>query len=407
VTGPRVEIDVAAVTALAAELAAAAAELARIAAATQLVAVHPAVMAAAPRAPVRVARALAHLEPAVRGLAALPLGYTALSTDAARQAAELAAAEASDAVLAGAGVLVGAPWGIADATAGALVSAGLRSADPAVLLVRGALDAWIPEGPGVVREVPAPAGTQLATIDDLYRRVGGLRPGEVEVTPVRGADGTVRYLVLLRGMEPSLNPTLNTPGQAVKSSRGADAHTRAVAAAMRRAGVPPGAELMLAGHSQGGITAMNLAAAGGYRVTHVVTAGSPIANKRAGRARVLALEHQGDLVPDLDGAEETANRWLAVHRFGGDRRISRVAAHHGLRTGYLPELATPGFAADPGVRGWLEGTAPYLAGQPGPPRRFRLDSGPYPEPDAVRIARDLVAGSRRRDPLTGPGAAGA
>lgn len=372
-----VRVDVAGVAALATELAAAGAELAAIASATQVVLANPALVWALSRSPVETARAVARIERALlgpRGLTGVAAGYAVLAVDAAGQAADLAAAEAGAAVLR-------AQWGALDTAAGLLLGTGLRTADLAVVAGGGALDHWIPQGPGVVRDVPAGKPLPPApTLTDLYGRVGELAVGEVEVAPVLGADGVVRYVVLIRGIEPSLNPTLNTPWQAVKSSRGsADSHSRAVAEALRRAGVPAGSELMLVGHSQGGITAMNVAAAGRYRVTHVVTAGSPIANKRPA-ARILAIENRGDLVPDLDAVDERTNPQRTVYRFEADRRLSQAAANHSLDSGYLPELSDPRFGADPGVRAYLDSAAPYLLSRPGVPRRFRLDAGPYPPP---------------------------
>jgi hypothetical protein len=162
--------------------------------------------------------------------------------------------------------------------------------------------------------------------------------------------------------------------------------------------VPAGAELLLVGHSQGGIAAMNLAGdpalngpAGRYRITHVVAAGSPIGNKRPnGRTRVLGVEHQGDLIPELDGIEERATGWRTLYRFGRDRRVSLAVQHHSINAGYVPELAGSRFGTDPAVCAYLSSAAPYLLSQAGLPRRFRLDAGPYAEPDAVRLVRRLL-----------------
>jgi hypothetical protein len=351
-----IAVDVGGVGRLAVTLTGAVGELVRIAMSAQATAVHPALLGAAAREPARVARAVYEIERAVAGIRRLAAGYARLAADATAQVAALQM----------------------DSAAGALAGVGLRTADLTIAAGGAVLARVIPERPGVVREVPAgdplPAAPSLA---QSYERIRYLRPGEVEVVPVLGADGVIRYLVLLRGMEPSLNRTVNTPPQAVRSSRlGADAYSRGITAALRTAGIPPGSQLMLVGHSQGGAAAMNVAAGGPYRVTHVVTAGSPIANKRpAPGVRVLAVENQGDLVPDLDAAEERSNGWRTVHRFGTDRRLSQLATHHGIASGYLPELAGDRFSADPAVRAYLAGASPYLHGRPGAPLRYRLDTG--------------------------------
>ncbi len=360
----------------------------------QWIPAHPALIGAAVHAPVQVGRAVVDLERAALSARLLAAAYSALAAETAGQAAALVAAQAGDTAAlmvtqtgqaaalmvtqtGQAAALMAARAG--DAAAGLVVGAGLRAADLGIGVGGRLLAGAIPEGPGVVTEVPAPAPLPTSpALTDLYARVAGLAAGEVEVAPVLGADGVVRYLVLMRGMEPGVNPTVNTPGQAVRSSRlPSEAYSRAVLAALRRADVPRGAELMLVGHSQGGAAAMNVAAGRGYSVTHVVVAGSPIANKRTGAVRVLAVENQGDLVPDLDADEERANRSRTVYRFGDDRRLSRAAIHHGLRTGYLPELASARFSGHAGVRAYLDSAAPYLDGRPGAPRRFRLDAGPY------------------------------
>lgn len=360
-----ITVDVPAVAAVGARFSATAAELTAIASVVERSLVVAAAIQGnlafslrAVHVPALVARAVLEAERAAVGTRILAAGYVALASDAAGQVAAITA----------------------DTAAGSLVGVGLRAADIAILAGGRLLAESMPEGPGQVRDVPAPPPLPPApTLADLYGRIASLAPGEMEVAPVLGADGAVRYVVLLRGMEPSLNPTLNTPAQAVRSSRlPSDSYSRAVAAAMERAGVPPGSEVMLVGHSQGGITALNVAAAGAYRVTHVVVAGAPIANKRAPDAQVLAIEHQGDLVPELDGTEEPSNSWRTGYRFGAAPRLSHAAAGHGLRTGYLPELADARFAADPGVRAYLDSAAPYLRGRPGPSRRFRLDAGPMP-----------------------------
>lgn len=63
--------------------------------------------------------------------------------------------------------------------------------------------------------------------------------------------------------------------------------------------------ILLAGHSLGGITAGDLASdsefLADHNVTDVITAGSPIDNNRISESiHVLEIDHEGDIVPDLD-----------------------------------------------------------------------------------------------------------
>lgn len=93
-----------------------------------------------------------------------------------------------------------------------------------------------------------------------------------------------------------------------------------VAEAMREAGIPPGAPVMLTGHSQGGITAMTMAADPDLRdefsITSVVTGGSPVGRIDVpDGVSVLSLEHTQDVVPMLDGADNPDRpEWTTVRR---------------------------------------------------------------------------------------------
>jgi hypothetical protein len=301
-------------------------------------------------------------------------GHEALAVEVLAQLASIAAAEAAARTIRA-----------ADAGAGLALDVSLRLGDAPLAVSRQALDRVLPEGTGVVTEQCAPAGAVTPSIPGLYGRLATLATGELEIVPITGPDGVVRYAVLLRGIDPLPNPTVNTAAQAVKTSeREADTYARAVAQALRLAGVPAGAELLVAGHSQGGIAAMNVAANGRWRVTHVLTAGSPIGNKPGMlRTQVLRIENRGDPVPQLDGDREPASPGRSVYAFGSDVRLSRVVHAHVLTSGYLPELASVRFAADPAVRAFTASAAPILHGAAGQPRRFRLEAGAYQLPSVL------------------------
>jgi pimeloyl-ACP methyl ester carboxylesterase len=99
---------------------------------------------------------------------------------------------------------------------------------------------------------------------------------------------------------------------------GRTAGTRAVTGAMTAAGVRPGERVLLVGHSQGGLVAAAVAADPAVRrrfgVSHVVTAGSPVAGVDVPpEVRMLALEHTDDLVAGLDGRANPDRRtWITV-----------------------------------------------------------------------------------------------
>src|SRR6185503_10482014 len=101
--------------------------------------------------------------------------------------------------------------------------------------------------------------------------------------------------------------------------------TRGVLQALQAAGVSAHDPIMLVGHSQGGLVAARLAVELStdqqYRVTHLVTAGTPLGSARLpDSVSVLALENAGDPVPQLDGTDNPARpNWLTVRLpTGGD-----------------------------------------------------------------------------------------
>lgn len=143
-------------------------------------------------------------------------------------------------------------------------------------------------------------------------------PGRVDVAAVTSPDAEGRprtsYVVALPGTSdwsrPNESPKpdiRNVRGNAELISGNRTAELAALPAALAAAGVPPGARVAFVGHSQGGMTAYAAASTAGiadrYRVTHVITAGSPIGAMAAPArdVRTLSLENRNDFVPGLDG----------------------------------------------------------------------------------------------------------
>ncbi|WP_338702641.1 hypothetical protein V2W30_35175 [Streptomyces sp. Q6] len=140
------------------------------------------------------------------------------------------------------------------------------------------------------------------------------------------ADGATRHVLLLPGT--SFGRVSNsTPQDLVGAFDGVlrtdTTYTRAVKNLLTRAGVPAGSELLVVGHSLGGITAMNLACdldvVTTYRLTHVVTVGSPIDNKRPvdPSVQIVSLVNKHDVIPGLDGrgpaaARDVPDGWLEL-----------------------------------------------------------------------------------------------
>jgi len=90
---------------------------------------------------------------------------------------------------------------------------------------------------------------------------------------------------------------------------------RAVVQAMHEAGIRPTDAVIPVGHSQGGLVAAQLAAAGEFNTVAVATFGAPVAQVPVPPGLpVIAVEHSEDLVPALGGATRDAEARLTVRR---------------------------------------------------------------------------------------------
>ncbi|MBD5785770.1 hypothetical protein IF650_06210 [Cellulosimicrobium terreum] len=174
---------------------------------------------------------------------------------------------------------------------------------------------------------------------------------------------------------------------------------RAVLAAMADAGIAPGDDVLLVGHSQGGMIAATVAAAsvGTYSVRHVVTAGSPVAGHAlpAG-VKGTHLETQGEAVSDLDGAEnpQTPDRVTVVGelRDAQGRPLAKVPHSVHFHQEVLAEAATVG---DRGLEENLADVEALLAGDRQEPQLYEARLVEKSDPEAQCRAEGL--------PWTGPG----
>jgi len=146
-------------------------------------------------------------------------------------------------------------------------------------------------------------------MEDLGTTAAGDIPdGVISIQQITDADGNVNYVVQLPGTDDFMSEdAVRNMGSNLNLIAGdSTAYGDAVAQAMADAGVPGDAPVMLVGHSQGGMQAAALAADPdfGYHVTHVVTAGSPVATSGVpDDVTMVSLENTGDVVPLLDGEE--------------------------------------------------------------------------------------------------------
>lgn len=288
------------------------------------------------------------------GLAMLPLGLTA-------GAATMAVT--GDPVAAGQAVLGADP-----AFGDTVFSAALTGI--------GLLNDLESDGHGVVRRpgidtagVAGRAPRSLSDIvGDLAQRDDG-RHGAIDVRVLTMADGTRRAIVDITGTK-SFDPlpthdvtSLTTNSRAVVGRP--SAYEQGVLAAMHRAGVRVGDDVLMVGHSQGGMVAVNAARealrSGQFNVTHVVTAGAPIGRTVGAlpkQVQVLALENKHDLVPHLDG---NANpNTVNVTTVTGDRGDGTVVGDHDLRRSYLPITADTDASRNTAVRAYIRSADGYL-----------------------------------------------
>ncbi|MCU1692650.1 MAG: hypothetical protein JWM64_1741 [Frankiales bacterium] len=147
----------------------------------------------------------------------------------------------------------------------------------------------------------------------------------VRVRKVVGTDGVVRWVVQVPGTQQWSPKAGGDPSDSTSNLElmddGQAALARAVLTAMHDAHVGADDDVLLTGHSQGGIAALAVASDPAARARFhgmhdVVTAGSPVSRLHVPPdVRVLSLENDRDPVPRLDGQDNPdAPNWTTVRR---------------------------------------------------------------------------------------------
>lgn len=310
-----------------------------------LLTVDPLLTAALP--PLRIGRFVAGI--AALGVAAAGVGWYASST--AVQAALVARTGLADDVVRGRIGLV-RRWTprvaaalLADgrtellAGGGATALLGRRALfvpldDRVPLLLRHVALLLPPRRPTVVvprigsAQLPVPRDTAvaLANVALSYREgtltgLPGTPTGTITVQRLDRPDGTVAWVVAIPGTQAGgfTSDAVMDLGTNVRLEGGIpDDMTQSVAEAMRLAGIHEDDPVMLVGHSQGGMVAMNAAAVltGTYAIGAVVTAGSPDKPLPFPRVppsvQVLHLRHEGDAIHQLDGRSSRGDENVRV-----------------------------------------------------------------------------------------------
>ncbi|MHA7291412.1 PGAP1-like alpha/beta domain-containing protein [Arthrobacter sp. MDT3-24] len=164
--------------------------------------------------------------------------------------------------------------------------------------------------------VPSTVSAILATTQAAYGDQG--KPGtpdtSIRIVMVNKPGEPPAYIVSIPGTtrwypDGAANPT-DLTGNLELAGGNMSTAAEAVRLAMEKAGIPPGAPVMLSGHSQGGMIAVALASDSAFtaqfNVTNVVTFGSPVDSAPIPPSiDVLALQHEGDPVPRVDLGDAT------------------------------------------------------------------------------------------------------
>lgn len=231
-----------------------------------------------------------------------------------------------------------------------------------------------------VEVIPAAPLAQVVTPTSTASLLVGLeslgREGRVRVVELPAADGTTTWVLQVPGTHsPGLQGwfegdeiPMDWPANVSLMLRATSASKIAAAKALDaaqagRAG--PGDRVVIAGHSQGGIVAAALASDPGFtadhRVSHVVTAGSPIdAFPIPASTSVLSVQHTNDAVPMLDVVPPPdRGSWTTVTALAP----AGLFAHD--LSGYVATAGRAQRSADVSLRQWRAGLAPALAPAPG------------------------------------------
>jgi hypothetical protein len=220
-----------------------------------------------------------------------------------------------------------------------------------------------------MKDPPRGFGDLMAGLD--YRNgIAGEGNDQIDVRVVTHQDGSTAYIVDIPGTKVwdapgQFNPNLNDLGTNTPVLGGdVTAREQAIAEALRRAGASPTDPVMLIGHSQGGMVAAQAAhdtatGAFGYNVTHVVTAGSPIAHADVPtNVQVLALENSHDIVPHLDAADNPDRPNVTTVTF--DNQSGNIGDNHNTNTSYVPAAQALDASTDPSVQVYRDGAGAFL-----------------------------------------------
>lgn len=138
---------------------------------------------------------------------------------------------------------------------------------------------------------------------DLVSRIPRADEGAAQIRIEEYESGYVVYLggTIDAGVDPNGEPWDMTSNITAIAQLDSGSYNAAVLA-MREAGITAQDNVILVGHSQGGLVAAQLAASGDYRVSDVVTVGAPLHQvELPAEVNLVAVEHAEDVIPSLSG----------------------------------------------------------------------------------------------------------
>jgi len=248
-------------------------------------------------------------------------------------------------------------------------------------------------------ERPRDDAALLRLIGEAYPDGASGGRGVVSVVRFDQPDGTRSWAVAIPGTQGS-GPEGDNPMRATTNlslmAGAPDGPSALVLEALDQAGAQPGEAVLLAGHSQGGMVAMAVAAgavaAGRHTVTHVLTAGSPVAGMTAPPGVTTKhLEHSTDIVPALDGLpspDEPRRITVRVDLKSSTDPVDRMASRdlidsHAIstyaRTAERVETAGEG---DPSLTAWRDSVAQQVYGPEGTVATLTQFQGSQPMAEA-------------------------
>lgn len=191
-------------------------------------------------------------------------------------------------------------------------------------------------------------------------------PGAIDIQIQEFDDGRPRKVVVNIPGTSTVLPSAHTPtditADVVALFGTRTAYSAGIIEAMELAGVAPEDEVLLVGHSQGGLIAAQLAdeltESGRFTVTDILTFGAPVAKIQVPPSvRVLAVENRFDPVVSLDGGRNADRpNVVTVTVDTGEQLLDA----HTIDQGYLPALDELAASDDPSAKDAVQHLDPYL-----------------------------------------------